>query len=770
MKINTTTRLTTLAVLACLVQACSHYAAPEGPPNANANEEVVVEDDGYVAVVPGQGSANSGGAVDEEVVTIGSRVEKRGAGFKTDSRSLPRARRRPPQPTPSPAAIAPPVEQETSTGPWQVSASADDEIWYIARAESASSAARDDAPGSGALIATNIQGTADSRRPFPLEHTSARAAITGYISAVDVTQRFANPFDVKIEAAYVFPLPEDAAITDFVMRIGERQIRGVLRERREAERLYAQAKAQGHRASLLSQRRPNVFEQRVGNIEPGEAIDIDIRYFHTLTYSDGWYRFVFPTTVGPRFNPPGTPDPLVAVGADAPPSASGKEVRYLRPGQRSGHDLDLRVDIDAGLTVEEIHSNTHPVNVDYGDDLSTAQVRLATVDTLVNRDFVLRYRLAGDAVGATLFTDRAPGEEEEGGYFTLMLTPPAVTERLERAPMEMVFVLDCSGSMKGWALDRAKQAVDRALDLLRPTDTFQIIQFSNNSSTLGGKPLRVTPQNLQRARAYLARLNGAGGTQMIEGIKAALDFPHDRRRLRVVTFLTDGYIGNEQEILTAVHERLGDARIFSVGIGASPNRYLMERMAAAGRGAAAFIGLNDESLPVMDLYMERISHPALMNVRVDWGDMDVSEVYPSTIPDLFVGRPVVLTGRYRGSVSPIRIHGDIAGEQGAVRIDASPAARYHEAVARVWARRRIADLKDRQASTPGERESLAAQIRTTALVHGLVSGHTSFVAVDGAQRTAGSYGVTVQQPVAVPAGVAYETTVVEDAVRALSSP
>ena len=180
----------------------------------------------------------------------------------------------------------------------------DEELWVIARrggdaAAAANADAADDAPGSGSLCFP--QG--ERLVPVPLKHTSVRANVAGYIGTVDVTQQFHNPFDGKIEAVYVFPLPHNAAVNEFVMTVGERRIRGIIREREEAKQVYEEARGQGYVASLLEQDRPNVFTQRVANIEPGKQIDVSVRYFHTLSYSDGWYEWVFPMVVGPRFNP-----------------------------------------------------------------------------------------------------------------------------------------------------------------------------------------------------------------------------------------------------------------------------------------------------------------------------------------------------------------------------------------------------------------------------------------------------------------------------------
>ena len=656
--------------------------------------------------------------------------------------------------------------------------SSDTEFWVIAKAPSAAGLTRDAGPapsvdegaldpGSGALVANISSEDEDDGRgqlPLPLQHTAVDAAIAGHISTVRVKQQFTNPFDTKIEAVYVFPLPEQAAVTEFLMVIGERTIRGILREKAEAEAIYRAARDQGYRASLLVQHRPNIFEQKVANIEPGKAIDVDITYFHTLAYKDGWYSFVFPTVVGPRFNPPGYPDPIHArprggrpetPGGTAP---GGTTVEYLAPMERSGHDLGIRVRIDAGVRIEGLNS-THEINVER-DGPETATVQLADRTTIPNRDFVLDFRVAGDAVKSNLMTYQDP--ETGKGFFSLMVVPPVDTSSLVRRPMEMVFVLDCSGSMSGQPLWQAKQAVATALGLLRPDDTFQIIRFSDNSSQFGQAPVPATEANLAAAHRYLDNLNSMGGTMMIEGIRSALDFPHDPARLRFVTFMTDGFIGNEADILGEIHQRMGNARIFSFGVGSSVNRYLMDRMAKVGRGAAAYLGLQDSAPEVMDAFFARVSHAALTDVSVDWGGMTVSDTYPARLPDLFVGRPLVVTGRFRGEPASVTVSGTVDDSRHSFVIEAAEAGSAGLSIPKVWARANIADLSDRQATTGDLNGELSDTIRRIALRHQLVSNYTSFVAVDSSELTEGEYGVTVRQAVPVPEGVRYETTVVTD--------
>jgi Ca-activated chloride channel family protein len=629
-----------------------------------------------------------------------------------------------------------------------------EEVWVISRTRSISNPYAKDVPGSGSMVV----GEGTKRVPMPLKHTDVKAAISGYIATVSVTQQFQNPYDQKIEAVYVFPLPENAAVNEFVMTIGERRIRGIIREREEAEKIYREAKQQGYVASLLTQERPNIFTQSVANLEPGRAIDVAIQYFHTLECSDGWYEFVFPMVVGPRFNPPGTTDGIGAVPREKQ-SASGQraEVSYLAPGERSGHDIALRVELDGGMAIEETFCRSHATSTTRRSP-ERMTVSLKPEDSIPNKDFVLRYRVAGERIKSGLLTHR----DERGGFFTLMLHPPQDLQRLARRPVEMVFVLDCSGSMSGDPIKQAKAAITRALHRLQPEDSFQLINFSTSASQLGPKPLDATPANVERGLAYLSSLNSDGGTMMIEGIKAALDFPHDPRRLRFVTFLTDGFIGNEAEILAAIHQRLGDSRIFSFGVGSSVNRYLLDGMAKAGRGAVTYLALNDDAARVMDEFLARISHPAMTDVRIDWSGLEVEEVFPPRLPDLFVGRPVIVTGRFKGGFpAAIRVTGQAGGETTVLPAAFIPGEQTasHAGLPSVWARMKLARLADQSLLEP--RGGWQQQTKQVALDFSLMSAFTAFVAVDSTKRTRGEQGTTVPVAVPAPVGVKYKTTVVE---------
>lgn len=626
--------------------------------------------------------------------------------------------------------------------------SRDEELWVIARAPR-SSMRGDDVPGCGSMLALRGAGTT----PIPLEHTSVEANIAGHIASVRVVQQYHNPFSEKIEAVYVFPLPDNAAVNEFVMQIGDRRIRGVIREREEAEQIYEEARGAGHVASLLTQERPNIFTQKVANIEPGRRIEVDIRYFHTLAYDDGWHEWVFPMVVGPRFNPSRSDDPILAA-EHGEPRASGTRTTHLAPGDRSGHDVSLSVRVHPGAEIGSIEAVSHDVRVER-ESSDDALVTLRGSDTIPNRDFVLRYRVASDTTRPAVVTYERNGER----WFMASLYPAPMQDERDRLPMEVVFVLDCSGSMEGAPIAQAKAAAEAGLRRLRPSDTFQIIRFSDQASTFSNGPVAATEENIQRAIRYARGLHSEGGTMMTNGVKAALKDADEGRRLRFVVFLTDGYIGNEAEVLGLMHDRIGRTRVFSFGVGSSPNRYLMDRMAKMGRGAVAYLSLEDDGSEVMDSFFDRVTRPVMTDLELLVDGRPMRGALPASAPDLFAGRMVTFAGRIEGDwPADVRVRGKLGDRQVEIPIALEPwRGATSPALPAVVARMEIADLTERAIVSP--RADLERVITRIALANGLMSAFTAYVAVDATRVTEGHYGVSVDVPTPTPAGMRYENTV-----------
>lgn len=602
---------------------------------------------------------------------------------------------------------------------------------------------------------------------FPLKHTEVTAEISGYLASTRVEQVYTNPFRDVIEAVYVFPLPTTAAVHDFVMKVGGRKVVGVVRPREEAERIYREARARGYTASLLTQERPNVFTQQVANIEPGGEVRVEITYFETLRYEDGWYEYVFPMVVGPRYIP-GRPQPPTdpsrepgggfSPPTDRVPDADRVTPPVVPPGQRSGHDIDITVDLEAGLPIQELDIPSHRVDVE-DRGASRRVIRLKPADRVPNRDFVLRWKVAGQALQFGVLTHR----DREDGFFTLLLQPPAHPSDDQVMPREITFILDISGSMSGVPIETSKKVVQATLDRMRPSDLFNIVVFANGDGQLWERPRPATPENIAEARAYLQSLQGSGGTEMLAGLRRALRSYHDPRYLQMYVFLTDGYIGNEVEILRTIRTEGGDARFFAFGIGSSVNRYLIEGIGEFGRGRSMIVLPRDgRSLDrAVTEFLKAIDAPVLVDIELQWKGVTVSEVYPERVPDLFAGQTLTVIGRYPSAATgSLLVRGRLGKQVVEYEIPVRFPARQaeHRALAPVWARMKIHDLMKRltEATEEEERHRLTTDITDLGVKYKLVTPFTAFVAVDESRIVGDGRPVRIFQPVELPQDVDYK--------------
>ncbi len=610
--------------------------------------------------------------------------------------------------------------------------------------------------GANAEGVLTVEGTDGRERGiFPLAHTDIVAMVSGDVSEVSVRQTFHNPYTARIDAVYVFPLPDDAAVDELTMRVGLRTIRAEVRPRAEARARYDTARATGHRASLLEQERPNVFTLSVAGIDPGTDIDVSLRYVSLARYDHGVYELAIPMVVGPRYIP-GDPLPTPPSGfgthgdTDRVPDASRVSPPYVLPGTRAGHAVALSVHLDAGAAVTSVTSPSHDVAIQsHGAVVDTS---LVDKDQIPNRDFILRWTLDAPALRTVVIATRA--EHAPEGYVAVLLQPRRDPPPAERAARELVFLLDTSGSMQGPPMEAARVAVARALESVTPADSFTLIDFADTASTFSSTPVAGTPDNIARALAYLAALTASGGTNQLAGIHAALTLPGDPMRLRYVMFLTDGYIGNEAEIVALAHREIGTTRIFAMGIGTSVNRYLLDEVAAVGRGVAEYLRPGEDSENLIRRFYTRIADPWLTDVSIDWGGLDVHDIDPSPFPDLSSLQPMVLFARYlRPGIAAVTIHGRVAGRpySQSVPVILPAVEADHHAIGTVWARARIATLV-REQSVHGAHPDTTAAITRIALEHHLMSPYTSLVAVDN-QVTGQGFSRTVVQPVDGPEGV-----------------
>jgi len=618
----------------------------------------------------------------------------------------------------------------------------------------------------------------------PLKHTDVVADVSGFIARVKVTQTFHNPFQDKIEAVYVFPLPHGSAVDDMTMVIGDRRIVGLIKKRAEARWIYEYARRMGQRTALLEQERPNIFTQSVANIDPGQEIKIEISYLDVLEYDMGEYTFHFPMVVGPRYNPPGYKggigavahgkpapqvEPVPPIGTrtrptrglvdSAPEPEPDAVISYLKPGQRTGHDISLSVSLDAGVPVRDMKPTNHKARIERFD-AHLGKVTLLAGDSIPNKDFVLKYKVVGEKPEIALLTHSIG--QGSGGYYMLMIQPKLDEELKKAPPREICFLIDVSGSMSGKPTQKVRDTMAEFFNLSKPDDTIQVVTFASRAQELFDKYVPATNDNVKKALGFTRGIRGGGGTNMLQGIKKVVDAPVDPKRVRIVVMLSDGHIGNEDQIIKEVADKCGDQiRFWTIGIGSSPNQHLIDGVARQGGGMGKKLGLNDNPAELVRDIVDRIHRAQLANISIDWRSLCVYEVYPMKVPELWAKQPVVLFGRYfRPGEDTIMINGTIEGEpisypvQVALREDLPE----HSVLAQVWARRKIRDLTDQAAGV--EVPEIMDEITRVALNYRLMSKYTSFVAVDEKDAAKVTAPPTpprrVAVPVPMPDGVSFE--------------
>ncbi len=597
----------------------------------------------------------------------------------------------------------------------------------------------------GSLRVVDAEGK--ERGLCPLKQTDVRAEISGMLSRVTVTQTFQNPFAEKIEAVYTFPLPNDAAVDDMTIRIGERFIKSRIMESTQAAETYQQAIKEGKTAALLEQQRPNIFTQTVGNITPNAEVKVIISYVETLKYADGIYEFAFPMTVGERYIPLSKQED--ASGSSETGVADASKISPART-EESLHRVSLEVKLDAGVSIESLASGTHEIEAQRFS-ASRFLVRLKNEGETPNRDFVLKYKTAGERIEDAVLTHR----DARGGFFTLVLQPPDRVFPADATPKEIVFVLDTSGSMNGFPIEKAKEAMMLSLNGLNPQDTFNLITFAGDTRILFDAPVPANPQNLRKAKDFLSSRQGSGGTEMMRAIKAALDPTDSQAHIRIVCFMTDGLVGNEFEIINEVKNH-PNARVFAFGIGSSVNRFLLDEISREGRGEVEYVAPEDDGSAAARRFFERVRNPLLTDISIDWSGLPVAETYPARLPDLFDAKPVVIAGRYtNGARGKIVLHGKMQGQviEREIAVDFPETNADHDVLATLWARRKISDLMAQD--LPGLqrnafKDDIKKEIINLGMEYRLLTQFTSFVAVDEQTITENGVPRRVEVPVLQP--------------------
>ena len=615
----------------------------------------------------------------------------------------------------------------------------------------------------------------------PAVDTRVRFDVTGVIARATVVQRFRNPTDEWIEGVYVFPLPESSAVDHMRMRVGSRVIEGQIREKEQATREFAAAAAEGKRATLVEQQRPNLFTSRVANLGPYEELEVEIEYQQTLSFDEGRVVLRFPLAITPRYLPgiasslaslthvagPGSfPDfsePIegddeTGASVEADPCGADDDSAllsppFLPPGV-AANPVAIELNLNAGFDVASLTSATHPLTV---QSLSAHAFRARLRDEVVpaDRDLEITWKPSpGVMPQSSVTTEKGP----DGTYALVTLFPPTgAMARSVRIPREVTFVIDTSGSMEGVSMTQAKKALALAIGRLDPADSFNLIEFNSATTLLFPSPVPASVENRDRAMRFAASLDANGGTEMLPALLAALaprgGQASDASALRQVIFLTDGAVSNEDQLFAVIKSRLGGARLFTVGIGSAPNSHFMTKAAEFGRGTFTFISdVSEVETQMTELY-SKVESPVLRDIRVsfDGAPEGAAEVWPDRVPDLYLGEPVVVGARFNALPTAIRVTGLRDGERFETVVPLAQ-AESGRGISVLWARRKIQSLLD-GALEGDNAEAVRAQVVSLGLTHHLVTKHTSLVAIDlTPARPEGRAAQTTPVPVSLPNG------------------
>ena len=620
-----------------------------------------------------------------------------------------------------------------------------------------------DEMATGALLLRSTE--AGKFLEAPRLKTDVAITVTGPIARARITQRFENPTDKWVEGIYVYPLPPNSGVDTLKMQVGDRFLEGDVKERQQARQIYEKAAKEGYKATLIEQQRPNIFTNSVANIGPHETVVVQIEYQEAVKLNGDELSLRVPLVVGPRYVP-GPEAQVVSVGYDntavvrvsdpvpdrdtiTPPVLDPKKFGKINP-------VSLKVTLKSGVALAAIDSPYHAVDVARPDD-QTATIEVKG-PVPADRDFVLNWHLKANAAPQTTLYRETIGADS---YYLAMIVPPVGTSAPKRQPREAIFVIDNSGSMAGESIKQAKAALLMALRDLKPGDKFNLIRFDDTLTKLFDDAVPADAAHITVATKYVDNLDANGGTEIYPALKAALvdTTPNDKSRLRQVIFLTDGAVGNEDQVLAEIGKSLGRSRLFTVGIGSAPNSFLMEHIATEGRGTFTHIGSESEVDTRMTELFNKLESPVMTDLRV--ADGVKLETWPNPVPDLYAGEPVVLTAVTTAKSGTVRIEGRMGAMPWSGEFDLG-AAVDGSGVSKLWARAKIESIEALRYKGAKEGD-VDAEVLKVALAHHLVSRLTSLVAVDKApSRPEGERLVSSEMPTNLPHGWDFEKVFGED--------
>jgi Ca-activated chloride channel family protein len=581
-----------------------------------------------------------------------------------------------------------------------------------------------------------VDSSRSAQVPLAPFFTRVNVVVTDGLAQATMVQSFANPLPHSTEIAYVFPLPENGAVHAMSYQIHDSLFRATIQEKQRAQAIYDSIKNRGGNAAILLQERPNVFQQKMASVRTKDTVHVQIELSIPLKYADGAWELAFPTMVGERYQSGGAS------------GVAGTLSGWNPPEDRDGPGLQFNV-LLKNASFDSVWSPTHAIepkdpsaarqflaqrglvdSTGTPDPAYRAALVLKPLATYPNRDFVLRMRRASTGIDAIASSWKPAGTDT--GYFHLAILPDLSADSAGiRPPLDLVVLVDRSGSQSGWPMDREKAIASDILGRLAPTDRFTLLAFDDvNEYALGPSPVAATAENIQAAKRFVAGLSPRGGTQLLSAVNAALSTPMTSEMQRVFVFLTDGFITNEGAILDAIQKHSPKPQVLTFGCGDNLNRYFLEEAASIGGGFATILTSTEPAGPAVEAAWSRIETPQVNALRIDFGSMGAHDLVLPASDRLYKGLPLVADGKYLvGGRQTITLKGHRGGQAWTLsrEVDLAEGSSTAWSVPKTWARAAIGRLDLAEGTTNANKDSIV-KLSTAFQV---LSEYTAFLATRG---------------------------------------
>lgn len=568
--------------------------------------------------------------------------------------------------------------------------------------------------------------------PFAPERSKYNVVVSDGLAELTVSQMFVNRFETASSIAYIFPLPHEGSVNAMKMYHDDSIYISKIYDKDIADSIFDSLENEGKSAALLIQERPNIFQQKIANIAPGDTTFIEVQVSLPLNYADSIYELRIPTMVAPRYQ-------------------SGKASRspWNPPADVKGTELSINVLLQTGFAITQLESPTHPITIsqaesnrpeldkinllDKNEQLTQLENRCAILtnsETYPNKDYVLRFKRSNAKTDVSLATyfDKT----KNSGYFAMNIFPDeTLAEDTIRSPREILIMFDISGSQGGWPIQKQKEVVNHILDRLSPNDRLAVMAF-NGSQYWAFNAFEVreaNETNIQIARNFINNQNASGGTNLYGAIDNYLKMPTKDEMSRYFVFLTDGFITNEEAIFERIENDPSEPTIFTYGAGGSLNHYFLEKCAEIGNGLSVALTASESALDAVDKSWEKLTSPQLDNISVEYGTLNATDIIMTPGKKLYKGMPITCFGRYsNGGTQKLEVTGYRNGNPLTFEREATFAngATPHRMIPKLWAKQMIEKLDMEDGTTETNKDTIVS----LSVEYQVLSKYTAFLAVD----------------------------------------